>query len=67
MKYMEFKEEIERYLQQHPAGAVWLELKDQLKFTYKIPCPEWTRRLENEIDLERVKGPGRALVWRIKQ
>lgn len=63
MRYVEFKTEIQRHLQRSVDGATWVELRDILALPYDRPCPEWTRRLEEEIGLVRRKGAGRALVW----
>lgn len=67
MRYIEFKELIRKTLIEHPDGLTWKELRVRLELPYKTPCPEWVRRLENEIDLIRVKDFGRALSWKINQ
>lgn len=63
MQYAEFKTTIQQHLKRSRAGATWVELRDKLGLPYARPCPEWTRRLEEEIGLVRRKGSGRALVW----
>jgi len=63
MRYLEFKNTIQRHLHKHPNGATWPELRDALSLPYDRPCPEWTRQLEKEIGLVRRKGSGRSLVW----
>lgn len=63
MTYIEYKTDIQRHLQSHPRGATWKELRDSLQLPYVRPCPEWTRRLEQEIGLVRRKGYGRSLQW----
>jgi hypothetical protein len=65
MRYAEFKAAIQQHLQRSRAGATWIEMRDALALPYEQPCPEWTRRLEREIDLVRRKGLGRALVWEV--
>jgi hypothetical protein len=63
MSYIQFKTSIQRHLKDHSSGATWHELRVALKLPSERPCPEWTRRLEEEIGLVRQKGSGRALVW----
>jgi hypothetical protein len=65
MTYLEFKAAIQQHLQRSRAGATWVELRDKLGLPYERACPEWTRRLEEDIGLVRRKGAGRALVWGI--
>jgi hypothetical protein len=65
MSYVEFKLAIQDRLQRTREGATWVELRDALALPYDRPCPEWTRRLEEEIGLVRRKGSGRALVWEL--
>ncbi|MEO0965193.1 MAG: hypothetical protein AAFY08_08730 [Planctomycetota bacterium] len=64
MRYAEFRDLIHRRLKRRKAGMTWVELRDALELPYDRPCPEWTKKLEAEIGLTRVKGPGRALLWR---
>ncbi len=65
MTYLEFKKSIGAKLQKKTSGLTWNELRSTLDLPYGRPCPEWTRRLEKEIGLRRVRGTGRALVWRV--
>ncbi|MEM1210202.1 MAG: hypothetical protein AAGI54_13140 [Planctomycetota bacterium] len=67
MRYIEFRDLIHRRLKRRKAGMTWAELRDTLELPYDRPCPEWTKRLEEEIGLTRVKGAGRALVWQVEQ
>ena len=62
MRYVDFRNAILRELRRKQSGLTWAELRDRLELPYDRPCPEWVRRME-ESGLERVKGPGRALVW----
>jgi hypothetical protein len=66
MSYVEFRATIQRHLSEHGGGATWQELRDALKLPYDRPCPEWTRRLEQEIGLIRQKGGGRSLRWALR-
>ena len=66
MRYEEFREAIRRELARSRAGLTWGELRDRLALPYERACPEWTRRLEEEIGLVRGKGEkGSAFVWRV--
>lgn len=65
MKYVEFKEQIYHCLLKQPDGLTWAELREELRLPYSRTCPEWTRCLEQEIGLMRIKQKGRALVWKL--
>lgn len=66
MTYPEFKAAIQQHLKRQRQGATWVELREALGLPYERPCPEWTRRLEEDIGLVRRKGTGRALVWALE-
>lgn len=66
MHYAEFKAAIQHHLKRKRQGATWVELRETLALPYERACPEWTRRLEEEIGLVRRKGEGRALVWKLQ-
>jgi hypothetical protein len=66
MRYTEFKRAIQARLQSQPSGSTWKQLRADLHLPYDRPCPEWTRRLEQEINLVRRKSAGNALVWAVK-
>lgn len=65
MTYTAFRDTIADALIMHPAGLTWQELRTLLDLPYRQPCPEWLRRLEQEIALERREKKGRALVWKL--
>jgi hypothetical protein len=65
MTYVAFKSAIEGELRRHGVGRTWKQLQSRLKLPYERPCPDWTKRLEREIGLQRGKGNGRELVWRV--
>ena len=67
MRYAEFKRAIRERLLEQPSGSTWKQLRADLHLPYDRPCPEWTRRLEQEIDLVRRKGAGNALVWALSR
>jgi hypothetical protein len=66
VRYVEFRDAIDGELRRNPLGLTWAELRKRLALPYARACPEWTGRLEREVGLVRVKGAGRALVWRVK-
>lgn len=65
MRYVDFRDVIRDELRKNPNGLTWRDLKQRLDLPYERACPTWVIRLEEEIGLTRVKGPGRAFVWRI--
>ena len=66
MRYIDFRDAIDAELRRHPAGRTWAQLRDGLGLPYERPCPQWTRRLEQEIGLSRVSAPsGRAYIWKV--
>ena len=65
MKYVEYRDAMQRALRQVPEGLTWLELRERLDLPYERPCPAWTQRLEQDIGLARVQGAGRSLLWRV--
>ena len=65
MRYIDYRDSIQKALKRTAAGMTWAELKSNLALPYDRPCPEWTKQLEQEIGLVRVKGNGRALVWKL--
>ena len=67
MRFSEFRDAVQRELAGRPAGLTWLELRRNAALPYDRPCPEWTRRLEQEIGLVRVRGERRALRWTIRR
>jgi hypothetical protein len=65
MRYTDFRDSIHTELRRLSSGLTWAQLQQRLDLPYDRPCPEWTQRLEREIGLSRVKGEGRALIWKI--
>lgn len=66
MRYVDFRDAVQKQLVLHPNGLTWAELKERLRLPYKQPCPNWVKRVEQEIGLSRARGSGRAYVWRIE-
>jgi hypothetical protein len=65
MLYTDFRKTIETELRRTAAGLTWSQMRSRLNLPYDRPCPTWTKQLESEIGLRRVKGEGRSLVWKI--
>ena len=65
MTYADFRDSIANELRRTPAGLTWAQLQDRLSLPYARPCPTWTKQLEHDIGLTRVKGESRALVWKV--
>ncbi|HSR29034.1 MAG TPA: hypothetical protein VLY63_00615 [Anaerolineae bacterium] len=66
MRYMEFQNAILEELLENPAGLTWAELRERRNLPYKQPCPEWVKRMEEDVGLSRARGSGRAYVWKIQ-
>jgi hypothetical protein len=65
MRYTEFRDSIREELKRHSNGMTWAALQQRLNLPYARPCPEWTRRLEEEIGLQRTRAGGRAMLWQL--
>ena len=65
MRYVDFRDSIEKELKRNPEGLTWPELKKRLKLPYESPCYEWLARMEKEIKLKRKKSSGRAYIWTV--
>ena len=66
MRYTDFRDSIIKELRRNSRGLTWKELRERLDLPYTSPCYEWLERMERENGLHRVKGPGRALLWKVK-
>ncbi|MFO8184560.1 MAG: hypothetical protein R6U39_10335 [Candidatus Aegiribacteria sp.] len=53
MKYTEFRDSIRDFLMPRPEDGIWKEIRVALSFPCKSPCPEWVKRLETDIGLNR--------------
>jgi hypothetical protein len=61
MRYVDFRDIIQKELRKNPAGLTWAELRERLDLPYERPCPTWVRRMEQEVGLSRAKGSGARL------
>ena len=69
MRYIEFKEAIHAELIRNREGLTWKELKEKRELPYERPCGTWTKWLESEIGLRRIRksGNGNSLVWTLSE
>lgn len=67
MRYVDFRDQIQKALRRNPRGLTWPELRDRLDLPYTQPCSTWVKQMEEEIGLIRTKGTGRAYVWTLKR
>jgi hypothetical protein len=65
MRYVDFRDRIEKALKKHPDGLTWRQLKEGCRLPYQSPCQVWLHQLERDIGLFRIPGPGRALIWKV--
>ncbi len=65
MHYIDFRKSILNELRRNRSGLTWNELKRRLDLPYETPCQEWIGRMEKEDGLHRVKGTGRAYLWKV--
>jgi hypothetical protein len=66
MRYLDFRDAIQRELNRQPAGLTWKELRDKLRLPYERACPTWVKQLELEIGLTRARSHGPAKVWSLR-
>jgi hypothetical protein len=66
MRYVDFRDIIQRELRKNPAGLTWAELRERLYLPYDRPCPTWVECMEREIGLSRMRGSRRAYVWKVR-
>ena len=64
MKYEQFRDSIAQYLQSHPQGVTWPELKDRLGLPQRTACYTWVYRMEEDVGLLREPSP-KGMVWRV--
>jgi len=62
MLYEEFKKPIKNLLGRYPGGLTWSQIRDKLNYTQKFPNNKWVRKLEKDIDLNRVQKGGET-IW----
>ncbi len=65
MTYTAFRDTVRSTLQSHPNGLTWQELRQTSQLPYQRACPEWTKRLERDIGLNRSAKRGNALIWKL--
>jgi hypothetical protein len=65
MRYVDFRDAIEKALRRHPDGLTYKQLKTRCRLPYDSPCQVWVHQLERDIGLVREKGEGRAFIWKV--
>jgi hypothetical protein len=66
VRYVDFRDAIEKELRRNPDGLTWAELKQRLDLPYDRPCPTWVRQMARESGLSRARGTGRAHLWKVR-
>ena len=65
MRYLQYRDAIHAELQRNAAGLTWAQLRSRLGLPYDRPCPAWTKQLEKDIGLRRIKRDSRTLLWQV--
>jgi arginine repressor len=65
LTYKDFRDLIEEELRRNKRGMTWIELRERLKLNYIQACPAWISKLQKDIGLCRIKGDGRAFIWKL--
>jgi len=65
MTYSEFRKLVKAELEENPDGKTWKQLREALSLPYRTPCPEWVKKLETEIGLDRTQKRGKSLIWKL--
>ena len=60
--YEDFKNSIKNLLNRYPGGLNWSKIRDKLNYQQKFPNNKWVKRLEDDIDLKRIKR-GEEMTW----
>ena len=63
--YELFKKKVYGKLRSYKNGLTWTEIREKTGLPQKVPYNAWTKRLEKEINLQRVKD-ARGVVWLIR-
>jgi bifunctional DNA-binding transcriptional regulator/antitoxin component of YhaV-PrlF toxin-antitoxin module len=64
--YGQFKEAIISTLMASPTGCTWEELRLKAGLPQKTPSPIWTKRMEDEKILERIRDPATSqIIWKL--
>jgi len=64
--YEVFKKKVYAKLRSHKYGLTWHEIRDKAKLQQTVPNNRWTKQLERDIGLQRVKD-ARGMVWVLVQ
>lgn len=65
--YEQFKEAITKALMTFPKGCPWEELRLKTGLPQKTPSPIWTKRMEDEKILTRIRDPNTPhIIWKLQ-
>jgi hypothetical protein len=64
--YIEFREKVEKALQEAKDGLTWDQLKKKGEIKQTRMCYTWAKQLESEIGLTRERR-GRHVYWKLKR
>jgi len=65
--YEQFKEKITKALITFPKGCPWEELRLKTGLPQKTPSPIWTKRMEDEKIITRVRDPDTSnTIWKLQ-
>lgn len=66
LPYNEFKERIKLLLNKKSSGLTWTDIKKIEKFPQKVPNNKWVKKLEEDIQLIRIRDRKKGIVWKLK-
>ncbi|VVB61124.1 Uncharacterised protein [uncultured archaeon] len=66
LPYKEFKERIKLLLNKNSSGLTWTDIKKIENFPQKVPNNKWVKKLEEDIQLIRIRDRKRGIVWKLK-
>src|SRR6266508_1459775 len=64
--YEDFRDVIEKTLQEAGKPITWTEVRTQAKLQQKFPNNQWVHRLEADIKLKRERDPHGIILWRLE-
>ena len=66
LSYEKFKDKVKSLLKDRPNGLTWTELRKIGDFSQKVPNNKWVKKLEEDIQLVRLRDRNRGIVWKLK-
>ncbi len=65
--YKTFKEKIRIILNKNSTGLSWTQIREIGDFSQKVPNNKWVKKLEEDINLLRIRDRKRGIVWKLDQ